>query len=297
MSVETIESRIGAVTVSYNPDLDDLRHQQRALGPQVQGRYIIDNGSSNQAGIERLAAETGAILICLGQNAGIAHAQNVGIEAALAAGATHILLLDQDSIPFPEMTNELLQALQRLGTQSQKVAAISGLYADQRTKRRSWFFRERALGDGPNPLVSARFLIASGMLISAQAIRDVGLMNAELFIDHVDTEWCCRARHRGYILAGLKRVLMHHRLGDESITYWLGRWRQFPVHAPLRHYYLVRNSLWLLRLPHVDRDTSIRVLLRTTAIVFVSMLLLPRRCSRFKSCLSGLWAGLNSRIQ
>lgn len=297
MFTETTASQVCAVTVSYNPDLNDLRHQQRALGPQVQGRYIIDNGSSNLAGIELLAAETGAILISLGRNAGIAHAQNVGIEAALAAGATHLLLFDQDSIPLPEMTDELLQGLRRLGALSPKVAAISGLYADQRTKHRSWFFRERALGDGPDPLVSARFLIASGMLISAQAIRDVGLMNAELFIDHVDTEWCCRARHHGYILVGLKRVVMLHRLGDESITYWLGRWRQFPVHVPLRHYYLVRNSLWLLRLPHVDRSTSIRVLLRTTAIVFVSMLLLPRRGSRFKSCLSGLWAGLNSRIQ
>jgi len=49
-------------------------------------------------------------------------------------------------------------------------------------------------------------LIASGCLIPADVLRDVGLMDDALFIDHVDTDWCMRARARGYRLLGVCEV-------------------------------------------------------------------------------------------
>ena len=49
----------------------------------------------------------GYFLIAPRENLGVAAAQNQGIEWAKQQGATHVLLLDQDSLPHPDMVARL----------------------------------------------------------------------------------------------------------------------------------------------------------------------------------------------
>ncbi|MOA58446.1 hypothetical protein D3C78_1828490 [compost metagenome] len=41
-------------------------------------------------------------------------------------------------------------------------------------------------------------------------------------------------------------------MGDNSLRYWLLGWRVWPRRSPVRHRYLFRNALWLMRLPYVS---------------------------------------------
>ena len=104
----------------------------------------------------------------------------------------------------------------------------------------------RVSGPGDD-LVAVAFLLASGCLIDARALADVGPMREDLFIDHVDLEWGLRARAKGWTLYALADVPMAHRLGEQVRRIgWLGG-RAVHLHSPLRNYYLVRNTLLLAR--------------------------------------------------
>ena len=97
-----------AVVVTYHPDLHVLSALLKAVQPQVVGTVVVDNGSG--ASIENWLADTYPDVACiaLGENYGIAKAQNVGIERAKTEDASHVVLFDQDSLPETCMIEKLL---------------------------------------------------------------------------------------------------------------------------------------------------------------------------------------------
>jgi rhamnosyltransferase len=92
-------------------------------------------------------------------------------------------------------------------------------------------------------LVECDYLIASGALIPLDVFRHVGDLEEPLFIDHVDTEWCYRARAKGYRIFGVCGAVMEHQLGAGYHRIWLGRHRRIARHGALRYYYIFRNVL------------------------------------------------------
>jgi rhamnosyltransferase len=68
-------------------------------------------------------------------------------------------------------------------------------------------------------------------------------MDASLFIDSVDHEWCWRARQRGYHCFIDESAEMRHALGSESLEILGYRIRDT---APSRLYYQFRNQLRLM---------------------------------------------------
>ena len=68
-----------------------------------------------------------------GINTGIAAAQNVGIRQALGAGASHVILFDQDSAPDAGMVQALLSSEAAVTSQGLPVAAVGPVFVDGRT--------------------------------------------------------------------------------------------------------------------------------------------------------------------
>lgn len=241
-----------AVVVTHHPDLVRLRAQFDALLPQVAHIVVVDNG--NDAGLVRWLAQWPAAsvhrLLPAG-NRGLAAAQNEGVDWARSVGASHVLLMDHDSVPAPGMVRLLLEALGR----HPDAAAVGPFHRDSRQPQaRSPFVRTRGcltthLGcDASNPVVEVDYLIASGCLVPMSVLLAVGPMRDDFFIDFVDVEWCFRARHSGRRVYGVCAARMDHRLGDAPV-HFLGR--TFTAHSPQRHYFHVRNALRLYRQPWV----------------------------------------------
>lgn len=221
-----------AITVLYRPDEALLRAQAAALGREIGPRLWVDNGPHDDS-LQARARDAGASYLALGGNRGIAAAQNRGIDWARAQSATHLLLLDQDSVPAEGFASRLLQALADApGTAAAGPAWASTPAADaaQRAEER-------------------KFLIASGMLAPMEAFARAGPLREDLFIDHVDTEWCWRARAAGIRFLLVHGARMEHRLGDGGTRFWLLRWRRLAHYPPWRSYMQTRNSLALLRDP------------------------------------------------
>jgi rhamnosyltransferase len=238
--------RLAAVIITYNPD-DKFGERLTAIARECAKVFVVDNGSTNQEALRKSAKRSGVKLILLGQNTGIAHAQNVGISAAFGAGAEAVILFDHDSVPRPGFSKILLAAAgvtriagPRIYDVNRQCFALHPCYA-------GLFFRRRPAPAG-GVLESAMMVIASGCLIPRAVYERVGGMRAEYFIDYVDWEYCLRARHK----FGIKTVVAGAAVLDHSRGERRGRrLGPFTLYPPgyshWRYEHIFRNRAALLR--------------------------------------------------
>ncbi len=290
--------KVVSVTVSYKPNLEYLGFQLESLCTQVEKMLVVNNGVADQA-LQAICQKKGAKVINLGCNAGIGSAQNLGIQAAIEFGAEAILLMDQDSEPQANMVGHLRHHLHL----NSKAAATGPSSVDLRTQMRSYFEldtggwprRWQPGGDLAGQTVEAAYLIASGSLLRVEAIKALGLMREDWFIDHVDTEWSLRARDRGWVMMGVADAKLGHRLGEKVSRVWFGRLRHVPHHSPERNYYMFRNALLLLREPFVAAHWRRYHLTRLAQLFLFFLAFAPQRWLRLRLMMRGLWDGLHGR--
>lgn len=217
-----------AVTVWYNPTAEHAA-AIRSYIEHVQQLVIIDNSSSNHADY---AAEYGdkAIYIANRQNTGIATALNTGCRTAISKGAQWILTMDQDS---------------RFGEGDfQRYIDLCNAYED--FKQTGLFSPHQVYDRQPKdnlPVYQEQQLVmASGNIVNATAYTATGGFPDNFFIDLVDEAFCCELQRKGYAIVMVNAVLLHHRLGNGfTLNRLFGK--RILDHSPLRHYYIVRNTL------------------------------------------------------
>jgi rhamnosyltransferase len=299
--------RVFAVVVAYLPDTEVLRALLDPLLAQTAGVVVVDNTPAEDRRVESLCAtlpQDTLRLTRLGQNLGIACALNVGIDVALAAGATHVLLSDQDSLPSPDMVKELLQAQADLLGAGQSVGAVGPTYTDRHTGITfpfqvdvpgRFFYRHRR-PDAMHPIIEALTLITSGTLISAPVLRDVGPMREDFFIDHVDIEWSHRARAAGYALFGVGAAVMFHSMGDHALRVWYFGWRQESAYSPVRAYYRIRNFVALCRLPTIHWRWKVRTGWYWLGFIYSQTVFGQQRLTSLRMAARGLWDGLRKHM-
>lgn len=289
---------IVAVVVTFEPGSVDVLLQ--TLESQCDRVIVVDNGSTPGPHQQLTASckSAGAELISESKNLGIAGAQNIGIARALAAGADAVLLSDQDSIPTPGMVDSLWRAL----VEDPTIAAVGPLPTENREGGdelvyvdRGWSPKRATREELSQPRLEVAFLLASGCLIRRQALEHVGPMREDLFIDHVDLEWGVRARNAGWRLVAVPEVTLHHSLGD-SVVRLPGRDQPIHVHAPVRNYYIVRNTIALIAWPGMPRRWRIRYAYWVTRYAVFNALCVGRRSERSRLIARGIRDGLLGRL-
>ena len=85
--------------------------------------------------------------------------------------------------------------------------------------------------------------------MSVAKLRDVGSMDARLFIDFVDFEHCWRANAKGYVCGITNNVALPHKVGSRELH--MPRGYRVIISAPFRYYYQYRNWLCLCRRKYV----------------------------------------------
>lgn len=300
-------SRVFAVVVAYLPDTEVLRALLDALLAQTAGVFVVDNTPAADRRVEALCAalpQPALHLIRLGENLGIARALNIGIDAALAAGATHVLLSDQDSLPAPDMVAALLAAMDDLQRAGQRVGAVGPTYTDRHTGITfpfqayipGRFFYGHRRPDAAHPTVEALTLITSGTLVLAAVLREVGPMREDFFIDHVDIEWSHRVRAAGYALFGVGAAVMFHSMGDQALRVWYFGWRQESAYSPVRVYYRIRNFVALCRLPFIPWRWKLRNGWYWLGFVYTQTVFGQQRLAALRMAALGLRDGLRGRM-
>lgn len=294
---------IAGIVVVFHPELDPLSRLLGALGRQVDDLVIVDNGPGSDLGawLERLGLPRRPRYLPLRENLGIGAAQNVGILSSVERGATHVVLFDQDSCPGDGLVSALLRGEASLLAAGVTVGAVGPQLFDEATGSPFPFIQFRhgikkwtSASDVPEEWIETHHLVASGTMIRASILQRVGLMREDLFLEYVDVEWGLRARSLGYRSFGIKQARMQHNLGDRRAKVLFGL-KTVPLHSPLRHYYTMRNAIWMQRLPYVPTDWKVYDAVRTAlGFVYFGLFTSPRT-QQVGMMLRGLRDGLARR--
>jgi rhamnosyltransferase len=286
------KSKVCAVLVSYNPDLKELESNLLLIINQVEKLFVVDN-SERPLNIGEITKISSKIeWISIGENKGIGAAQNLGIQSALNENFDAILILDQDSTPPENMVEDLVNGIVDLKEQGKNPACIGPEVYNKNSKEAYTPLLNKGVSFD-SVYIEKDSMISSGTLIPSDALREIGLMEEELFIDLVDFEWCWRAQQRGYKCYVTKNVRMGHMVGQKNITL-MGVYTLL-VPSPIRHYYQFRNSILLMKRSYVPTYWKFRTVVERIIDVVAYPFFISPRSNRFRYIIKGLMDGVSGK--
>jgi rhamnosyltransferase len=288
---------VPGIVVTFFPDAG-FAGRLAAITREAAPVIVVDNSVDERArsGLREICAAHHARLIENSENRGLGAALNQAI-AALGPGAEWAIAFDQDSIPQPGFVRALWQTATEAGN---RVAAVGANWRDEarpnfaaRHLRRQTIvplFYERV--EARQDLSRVTCVITSGTLFHLPTVRQLGGFAEGLFLDLVDTEFCLRARARGYEVRVATSARLQHRRGAKrpkkfgGLTFW-------PAFQPAsRLQLLFRNRMWLVRryawsFPH----WGLFELIYTTKILAEIIFLEDEKWAKLSACLRGTWQG------
>jgi GT2 family glycosyltransferase len=237
------------VVVNFN-GLDDTRRCLRsiaAMGEPSVAAIVVDNGSE----VDPVAALHEEFPWCraerLPSNTGWSGGNNAGIRLALEQEAERVILLNNDTTVHPLLIDRLIAAARAnpgfgvigpvICFMDEPDAVMTDGCVFNRPDERG-FFQRRAvpLGDAPN-ITEVDIVNGCCMMIDAQVVRTIGLIDEQFFLVHEESDFCLRARRAGYRCGVLNEALVWHK-GSSSFR---------RVGSPVQRYYDSRNLYLLLR--------------------------------------------------
>nr|WP_186329903.1 glycosyltransferase family 2 protein [Variovorax boronicumulans] len=288
---------IACVLVLYRPDLAAFKEVIDSIRGQADTIYVVDNSDGDHAAA--MPSSDSIHYIALRENVGLAAAQNIGIREALQSRHDHIWLSDQDTV-YPEgFSAAMVRTLQSEQTARGQIAALAPAYFDTTKDALQPFCRHTPFSDYflPQPGINeVAHSIASGMVIPAQALRTVGLMQEDLFIDAVDLEWCWRAKNRfGLQTLCTGDVTIRHRMGDSYVRFF---GRKVGFRSPVRHYYMIRNAVHLaLHSRSATVALRLEVFLKALCWTCIYPAIAPHeKRAHLRATTDGFWDGLFNRM-
>lgn len=209
-----------AVIVTMQRDETLHRCIESLLSEDVDEVLVVDNGDGPQ--LERV------VHIRTGENLGPAGGYAVGMAEANTRGHDMLWLFNDDDEPLPGSHRALRAAFDH-----SDIAAVGSCVTccgEVRSRGARWLGRAVAPSwDGSQVWVDVTTF--SGLMVRTEAIRNVGVPRAELFMMFEEHEYCLRLRRAGYRIKILAEPLTHVMgLGTTAGAQW-------------REYYRARNHL------------------------------------------------------
>jgi len=298
---EDYVEKVIPIVVTYNPDMNRLAALFNSLS-LFEVVQLVDNNSDNIDEIKLLCSKYENIKPCfLASNVGLAEAQNKAVERLgnNVSNDKFILLLDQDSVPLDDCIEVLHQYATSLIAGGVRLGVIGPALSDSYSDSRFGFIkngRRRYKQTSKNHTFECDGINSSGSLIPLAVWQELNGNNSELFIDHVETDWCFRVIAAGYVCYGTFDALLSHSMGESTIKYWLFGQKSMPDRAPKRHYYLFRNSMFLQKQKYVPRVWKLANIVKLLFTVCYFSLFSQQKVNHFKNMWIGLSDGLRGRL-
>lgn len=221
--------KVAAVVILFNPQpvvVDNIL----TYVDQVDRIYVIDNSIVDDTSIvHRLQGHQSVRYSSNHSNLGIAKALNMGAISAIKDGFDWLLTMDQDtSLPRDYVNTLLLQN----DSNMDGIGILAPLYHGLKN-------------DNGNNTQNVLWTMTSGNLLNLSAYLSVGPFLDELFIDHVDHEFCLRLAKNGWKILQVNTIRLAHRPGEVTRLRLFGFQVEFSTHSPQRLYYFVRNGFYV----------------------------------------------------
>jgi len=224
--------RLTIVVLNWNGLADTLallRTLERCRVPEgwSVSVMVVDNGSSDGSPA-RIAAEFPKIeLVALPENLRFAGGNNQGLKRALAAGASAVMLLNNDTEADPGLLERLLLALE----QHPGAGAVAPLIYFAAPSQRIWYAGGRcvpALGLAAHrglrtldkgqyrSIERTGYLTGCCLLARREAWERVGLLDERYHIYAEDADWSLRARRSGFTLLFVPTARLWHKVSASA---------------------------------------------------------------------------------
>ncbi len=247
-----LADRTAAVMVSYRGEgvaeavLQELR---QAVAHVV----LVDNAEAPREPLREAAARSHCALIQAGNVGGLAGAYNRAIVHLRSERPeiSHVVFLDEDS-DVASLDRFLSDGQVERLLDRPDTAAVAPAYRDRATGLRGKYielrrFGLRYLSRQFSDVRAVAFVINSMSVWRMAALQQIGRFHEGLAIDHVDTEYCLRARRAGLAVYVHGAHEFAHSIGQRRKYRLLGRELQAGGHPPARRYLIGRNTSWLAR--------------------------------------------------
>jgi GT2 family glycosyltransferase len=204
--------------------------------------WVVDNSSGDDS-VEQLQQACPNIQLVLNErNLGFAGGNNLGVRQAMGAGATQLLLLNNDAAIGEADIAQLVHTLQT----TPKAGIVGPLLRDPLPEARlqaaggrnvAWHVKTHRLDlpEGSNPF-PVDYVPGTAVLISSLVFEEVGLLDERYFFGGEIADFCLRARRHGFACLIDPRTTAYHDTGRSS-----------ELREAIYAYYFVRNRFLYVR--------------------------------------------------
>jgi rhamnosyltransferase len=295
-------SEICGVLVTYNPT-ELLTKNISHLSQQIPHIILVDNGSEASALVRINALPSQHLEIMRNShNLGIAAALNQGLQRALELGYSWAVAFDQDSCPAADLIEKLCNAYAK-ASYPERIAILAPHIFNLDLEKPTYYLRPRI---GPfyeraycqtGILESVSTVITSGSMINLKIYKELDGYREDFFMDYVDTEFCLRARSKGYKIVVACDARLDHVLGNRREVR-VGRLRLYPTfHPPKRWYTTSRNRIAMIRMYALCFPHWFTYEIVASFYTLVRMLLTEDdRVRKLRAAWRGLLDGLRGRM-
>jgi GT2 family glycosyltransferase len=237
-----------AVVLNWNRRADTLA----CVGSLRESTYtalrilVCDNGSTDETPAAVRAAYPSVEVLELGCNRGFAGGANVGLRYALAAGAEHVLVLNNDTLVEPTMVAQLvtetapdvgiLTPVIYYASRPNVIWSAGGLRSRWTLENSCDRCNQQDTEDWPKVL-DRDFVTGCAMLLSKKALTTVGLFDERFFMYYEDNDLCRRVRDAGLRILLVPGARMWHRVAASSGG----------TDSPAERYLMARSSVLFFR--------------------------------------------------
>ena len=260
---------------------------------------VVDNGSTDRSW-ERLGREfPDARRIYNPTNLGFAGGNNVAIRDVLARDPSYLLLLNNDTLVAPNFLSEMIRAAEAnpaIGLVNPKILydkPADRIWYAGGSYRRGWSFAKhfganRTDKGKYNRAREVSFVTGCALLVQAELVRKIGLLDEAFFLGFEDLDWCVRARDAGFKAVYVPSAVVWHRTG------WV---TENNLGKPLKDFYYVKNSVLLARKHLQPRHWPFYLLSITRFLAYRTAGYMVRvEPKRVAAMFRGLWSGWATQI-
>ncbi len=198
---------------------------------------VIDNDSTDDSVEAFKQFDPSLTILETGKNLGYAGGNNIGIEYALREGATHILILNNDTAVSPKLLEGFLKrdypiqgASAYLYSDPNVFDHLGGMWNERKGRFDLVAHREKKSEKWNKP-IELDYACGCALFIKVEVFEKVGLLDPRYFLFWEESDWCLRAKAMGYPTFSCPEAELLHKVsasftgGKPHATYFWWRSR------------------------------------------------------------------------
>jgi rhamnosyltransferase len=235
-----MENKVCASIITYNID-EKIIEVVDSIINQVESLVIIDNNSKPEtiSILKELDKKDKVNLILNSTNNGIAKALNQGVEFAKKNNLKWLLTLDHDSICKKDMIKNMMD-VEKQYEDKEKIAILAPQVFE--VNKQDYISSKK---NTDQMYTEVKDCIQSGSIFNLEIFDKIGNFNEDLFIYHVDFDYCQRVLKNDYRILQCNNTVLYHEEGYKIPKKFLGIKTFYNNYSSPAIYYITRNTIYM----------------------------------------------------